>query len=142
MDNRIKQSVIGGIVGTVIMTVAIMIEPYLGFPEMNPAEMLGGMSGTGMIGGWIMHFMVGIIFALMYAYVFRKMLGKISNNIAKGAVFGIIVLVIAQIAMMGMMMMGQGPPEPEEGMGMMMGAMLINHVTYGIGVALVVKGDD
>ena len=43
MQRNWARAVIGGVIGTLVMTaVGLWIAPMMGFPHMNPAEMLAG----------------------------------------------------------------------------------------------------
>jgi hypothetical protein len=112
----------------------------MGMPKMNPAAMLSMMMGFPIIVGWVMHFMIGIIFALAYAFFFINLIKKVINNILKGAIFGMAAFIFAQImmAIMGMML----PMPPMEGsMILMMLGSIMGHVIFGIVVAQFVKVD-
>lgn len=138
MNTLLQKTILGGAAGTAVMSLVMYLAPMMGLPEMNAAEMLSGMMDTPVIIGWIMHFMVGIIFALGYTLLFLPKV-KIQNLYIKGALFGFAVFLFAQIAfaMMGMIM---GPmPAPEGGMMPMMIGSIIGHVMFGIPVALIVK---
>ncbi len=63
MENKFVRSILAGVVATAMMTVFMFMAPMMGFPKMNPADMLSGMLGVSPIVGWIMHFMIGSIFA-------------------------------------------------------------------------------
>jgi len=142
--NKYVQAIIGGVVGTAVMTGWMMVSPKLGFPEMHPEVMLGDKMGGSAMMGWAMHFVIGIVFAMMYALLFINWMKKISNKILKGVVFGLIVWLIAFAAMMGMQMMGDGepPPPPAEGMAMMMIGMILNHVIFGVVAVMFIKGEE
>lgn len=88
-----------------------------------------------------MHFMISIIFAMAYAFFFINLVKKINNNILKGAIFGFVVFIFAQImiAITGMVM----PVPPMEGsiMLVMIGSIM-GHIIYGITVTLFVKGKE
>jgi hypothetical protein len=76
MNIRIGRAVAAGIVGTAVMTmVGIWVAPTMGIPPMNPAEMLAGAMGGNLAIGWIAHFMVGTILALIYAVVAPRLPG-------------------------------------------------------------------
>lgn len=139
MTTKIKQSLIGGIVGTAVMTMVMFIAPMMGLPKMSPPEMLSMMMGFPIIVGWLMHFMIGIIFAMAYAFFFINVVKKINNNILKGAIFGFAVFVFAQIAMAIMGAMMGGMPPMEGSMMLMMIGSIMGHVIFGITVALFVK---
>jgi hypothetical protein len=87
---------LAGIVGTIIMTIVMMIAAMMGMPRMSPPAMLAGMTGMPIAVEWVMHFMIGIIFAFAYTYLFAPKV-KIGNIFLKGAVFGFIAFVFAQI---------------------------------------------
>lgn len=135
-NSKFLKAVIAGIVATAIMTVVGVMAPYMGLPKMNPAEMLSGMLGVSLALGWIMHFMVGIIFASAYVYWFDPTV-RINNAFWKGLVFGLAVFVFAQM-MMFLMGMFITMPTPENPMLMMLGS-LIGHFVYGVFVAWVVS---
>ena len=138
MKPSLQNTILAGIVGTAVMTVVMFLAPMMGLPEMNAAAMLSMMTGFPIVVGWLMHFMIGIIFALGYTLLFFSNV-KIQNRIAKGAVFGFTVFIFAQIAiaMMGAIMGGM--PAPEGGMILMMIGSVIGHVMYGIPIALIAK---
>jgi len=136
MKTKIQQSILGGIVGTAVMTLIMLIGPMMGMPKMNSGEMLGGMMGMPVFVGWIIHFMIGIIFAMVYAFLFLKVLGKITSNVLKGAIFGFAVFVFAQIVMVLMGALMGGMPPPEGNMVMIIVGSIIGHIIYGIVVAL------
>ncbi|MGS0748770.1 DUF6789 family protein [Halpernia sp. GG3] len=131
MDKRIQKSILAGIIGTVIMTVVMMIAPMMGMPKMSPPAMLSGMMGMPIFVGWIMHFMIGIVFALAYTYLFNV---NISNLWAKGAVFGVLAFIFAIMMMMIMSTMMPLPKMEGSMMLMIMGA-LVGHIIFGMAVA-------
>ncbi|WP_299778878.1 DUF6789 family protein [uncultured Formosa sp.] len=133
MNTKIQKSIVAGIIGTAIMTIVMMIAPMLGMPKMSPPKMLSGMLGMPVFIGWIMHFVIGIMFAFVYTYlcIFKH---KIKNVWIKGAVFGVIAFVAAQVmmALMGMMM-----PMPEMEGSKVLTAIggLMGHIIFGMAVA-------
>ncbi len=142
METKIKQSVIGGVVGTAIMTMVMFVAPMMGMPKMNPAAMLSMMMGFPLSIGWIMHFMIGIIFALTYAFLFIPLVKKVNNNILKGAFFGLAAFIFAQIAMAIMGAMLGGMPPMEGSMMLIMIGSIMGHVIFGIVVAAFVKEEE
>jgi len=133
MNTKIQKSILAGIIGTAIMTVVMMVAPMMGMPKMSPPEVLSGMLGMPVFVGWVMHFMIGIMFAFAYTYlcIYKH---KISNVWLKGAVFGIIAFVFAQImmAIMGAMM---PMPKMEGSMMLTMIGSLMGHIIFGMAVA-------
>ena len=138
---KIKQAIVGGAIGTVVMTGFMMVTPMMGFPKMEPATVLSGMMGIHIGLGWAIHFIIGIIFALGYALLIINWLHRISNIIVKGAVFGMLVWAIAQAAFAGIGAMMGGMPPPEGGIGIMMVGGVLNHAVFGIVVGIIVKGE-
>lgn len=132
MKTKIKQSVIGGIVGTAVMTMIMFLAPMMGMPKMNPAEMLSGMMGFPIIIGWFMHFMIGVTFALGYVLFFNKLLKKINSKVLKGAIFGFSVFIFAQVMMAMMGAIIGGMPSPEGNMLLMAIGSIIGHLVYGV----------
>ena len=94
MNTKISKSILGGLVGTTLMTLVTMIAPMMGMPKMSAPAMLAGMMDMPLAVGYIMHFMIGIVFAFAYTFLFASQV-KIRNIFLKGAVFGFIVFVFA-----------------------------------------------
>ncbi len=137
MNNKFLRSIVAGIVATIAMTVMMMIAAQLGMPKMEPPKILATTMGVSVAIGWIMHFMIGIIFALMYSYIIKDWLTKISSNLGKGAVFGIIAFVIAQISMGVMGLMLSSMPKPSGNMVLIIVGSLMGHILFGIVVAAI-----
>jgi len=133
MNTKIQKSILAGIIGTIIMTAVMMIAPMMGMPKMSPPNMLASMMGIPIAIGWIMHFTIGITFALAYSYL-CILKHKIKNVWLKGVAFGIVAFVFAQIMMgiMGMMM-----PMPKIDGPILLTAVgsLIGHIIFGMAVA-------
>lgn len=136
MKSKIAQSVIAGLVATAVMTGFIFLAPMMGLPKMNPAEMLSGMMGVPLIVGYLMHCMIGIIFAAAYVYLFNSKV-RIQSKLVKGSLFGFAVFIFAQVMIF---IIGKLMPMPmaEDNMMLIMLGSLIGHLVYGIVVALIV----
>ena len=89
MDKQLSRYVLAGILGTIVMTLIMVMAPNLGMPEMAPWKLLAGAMGVPIVVGWIMHFVIGIIFALGYGYLFAPNV-IITNIWLKGIAFGIV----------------------------------------------------
>ena len=113
----------------------------MGMPKMSPPAMLAGMMGVPVAIGWAIHFMIGIVFAAGYVFFFNNWLKKILNKIARGAVYGIVAFVVAQIAfpVMGAIFGDAAMPQPEGSMVLMMIGSVMGHVFFGIVIAMLVK---
>ena len=136
MKSKIAQSVIAGLVATAVMTGFIFLAPMMGLPKMNPAEMLSGMMGVPLMVGYLMHCMIGIIFAVAYVYLFNPKV-RIQSKLVKGSLFGFAVFIFAQVMIF---IIGKLMPMPmaEDNMMLIMLGSLIGHLVYGIVVALIV----
>ena len=141
MQTKIQQSVISGIVATIAMTLLMVLGGVLGMPKMSPPAMLSAMMGIPVAMGWGMHFLIGIIFATGYVFFFNNWLKKISNKSLRGAVYGILAFVVAQIGFPVMEgIFGNGKmTAPEGSMALMMIGSIMGHVVFGIVIALLVK---
>jgi len=124
MNVSFGRAVFAGIIGTVVMTVVgAWLAPMMGMPAMNPAEMLAGAMGGVLVLGWIAHFMIGTILAVIYATVAPWIPG---HPVLRGALYGIAPFLLAQIMVMPMM----GMPLFSGSAVMAMGS-LIGHLIYG-----------
>lgn len=138
--NNLGKAALGGIIGTAVMTMIMFVAPMMGMPKMSPPDMLAGMMGLPIIVGWLMHFMIGIIFALGYTLVFSPKV-KINNLFVKGAAFGFLAFIFSRIAMAMMGAMMGGMPQPDGSMVLVIMGGIIGHVVFGIVVAKVI-GDE
>lgn len=136
MKSKIVQSVIAGLVATAVMTGFMFLAPLMGLPKMNPAEMLSSMLGVSLTAGYLMHGMIGIIFAVVYVYFFNSKV-HIHSKIVKGALYGFVVFVFAQMMMFVMEKMMNMPMGNDSMMLMMLGS-LIGHLVFGIVLGLLV----
>ncbi len=136
MKSRIAQFLIAGMVATAVMTGIMFLAPMMGLPKMNPAEMLSGMMGVPLIVGYMMHFMIGVIFAALYVYLFNPKV-HIHSKLLKGVLFGFAVFIFAQVMLL---IIGKMMPMPmaQDNIVLMMVGSLIGHLVFGIVVALIV----
>lgn len=139
-------AIVAGLAGTVVISMIMAMGPRMGMPKMAIWEMLGTMfSKEGNVGlGWVMHFMMGMIFAIIYAALWAAGIG--SATLLSGVVFGAVHFLIAGLMMGGMPMLHAGiKAGTVQAPGVLMlnsGVMgfmggLIGHVVYGLVVALV-----
>ena len=132
MNDATLKAVIGGVAGTLVMTVVgLYAAPLMGLPAMNPADMLAAQMGGSMLGGWIGHLMIGVILAVGYALFFASRIP--GPPVARGAIFSLLPWLLAQLAVMPMM----GMPLFSGDARMAIGS-LIGHLVYGAVVGVVV----
>jgi hypothetical protein len=143
---NIVRAIVAGIVGTVVISLVMAMAPRMGMPKMAIWQMLGSMfskDGNNAL-GWALHFMMGTIFAILYAALWSAGIGSVSAG--SGVLFGAVHFLIVGLVMGGMPMMHAGIKAgtvQAPGVYMLnagvMGFMggLIGHVVYGVVVALV-----
>ena len=138
MQTKIQQSVLSGIAATIVMTLLMILGGIMGLPEMSPPDMLSSIIGISDLGGWVIHFLIGITFAAGYVFVFNGLLKKIQNTVLKGAVYGVVAFIIAQISfpLMGAIFGEANMPEPEGSMALLMIGGVVGHIVFGIVIVL------
>jgi uncharacterized membrane protein YagU involved in acid resistance len=141
MQAKIQQSVISGIVATIVMSLLMMLGAAMGMPKMSPPDMLAGMMKLPVAVGWVMHFMIGVIFATGYVFFFNNWLKKISSKLLRGAVYGIVAFIVAQISfpILDVIFGDAVMPQPEDSMVLLMLGSIMGHVIFGIVIVLFVK---
>jgi len=134
-----RRATIAGVLGTLAMTMLFFLEPLLGLPKMAEGGILSTVMSAsvanlpvGFVGGWIIHFAVGIGLALLYAVLAERRLP--GPPILRGMLYGALVFVAAQVLLMPLVGSGifsSGDP------GRLMGS-LAGHLLYGAVVGWVV----
>lgn len=127
-----KRAVLAGIVGTAVMTVLLLWAPIVGLPSLAIGELLStflavsvAVLRVGPTGGWTIHILIGIAFALLYAGVFARRLP--GGPVGRGALYGFLIFLLAQLVFMpavGAGVFSRGDP------GMLLGSLL-GHLAYG-----------
>ena len=140
-------AIIAGIVGTIVMTMIMVMAPKMGMPKMDIVGLLSSMfsAESNRMVGMIMHLMMGVVFAIVYALLWNAGIGAVS--LWWGAIFGAVHWLISGMMMGGMSMIHAGikagtvkaPGFFMMNNGGMMAFMggLIGHVIFGLVVALV-----
>ncbi len=144
---NILGAIVAGLVGTVVMTMVMVMAPKMGMPKMDIVGLLGSMfkkEGVRPI-GMALHFMMGIVFAVIYAFVWSKGIGRAS--VGYGALFGTIHWLIVGLIMGMIPILHAGikagtvkaPGIYMTNNGGLKGFMggLVGHIVYGITVALI-----
>lgn len=118
------KAILAGLIGTAVMTlVGVWVAPMMGIPPMNPAEMLAMPMGGSVVLGWMGHFMIGSVLAIIYALIAPRLRGP---SWARGALYGVAPWLMAQLIVIPMM----GMPVFSGSVAMAMGS-LIGHLVYG-----------
>ncbi len=124
MKPHATKAVLAGLAGTAAMTAVMLMAPAMGMPPMDIGKMLASKMGGIVPLGWMAHFVIGVVLALIYAGVFVHRLP--GPAIARGAVFGLLPWLAAQLVVMPMMGMGLF-----SGSMLMAGGSLLGHMVYG-----------
>jgi hypothetical protein len=143
---NVFDAIIAGLVGTVAISMVMAMAPKMGMPKMDIVDMLSTMFGKpNRTLGWMMHFMMGIIFALIYSFIWS--IGVGSATWLFGLIFGAIHWLIVGMVMGMIPMMHVGIKNGEVGApGLWMtnngGLMafvggLMGHMVFGLVVALI-----
>lgn len=122
---NLKRALPAGLAGTAVMTILMLMGPMMGMPKMDIGAMLGSFLGIGAALGWVMHFVIGVTLAVIYAFAFASRLRGAAA--LRGAIYGFGVFLVAQIVVTPMMGGGvfSGGNVP-----MIMGS-LMGHLIYG-----------
>ena len=95
---NVLSAIISGILGTFAISAVMAVAPMMGMPKMNIVDMLSTMFGkSNLVLGWMMHLMMGAMFALIYAFLWSQGIG--SPGWISGLIFG-----AAHWLMVGLMM--------------------------------------
>jgi uncharacterized membrane protein YagU involved in acid resistance len=134
---NIAGSIIAGLVATAVMTLLMYTAPRMGMPKMDIIGMLGSMfsdnKSTATVIGLVVHFVMGVIFAIVYAYLWSVGVG--SASLLWGLIFGLAHGVIAIVTMPMMMRVHPRPPAMKGGPKTMVG-QLMGHAAFGLVVAM------
>lgn len=130
---KFGKAVGAGVVGTIAMTALTVIAGMMGL-RMDIPAMLSGFLGAPLIVGWLAHFAIGIVLALGYALFFAERLP--GSPAIRGALYGLVPFLMAQILVMPMMGMGFFTLKAPNA-GMLVLGSLMGHLVYGAVVGAV-----
>ena len=84
---NVLSAVISGILGSFAISMVMAVAPLMGMPKMDIVDMLSTMFGKpNRVLGWMMHLMMGAVFALIYAFLWSQGIG--SPAWLSGLIFG------------------------------------------------------
>lgn len=143
---NILSAVIAGVVASLVFSMILAVAPRMGMPKMDIVGLLGSMFGKpNQALGWMMHLMMGIVFALIYAFLWSNGIGAATwvGGLIFGAIHWLIVGVV--MGMIPMMHVGikngvvQAPGMWMTNNGGLMAFIggLVGHMIFGIVIALV-----
>ena len=130
MDAR--RAAVAGVIGTGVMTGLLLVEPSVGLPRIAIGQILSTSLGLasahlpiGPALGWIIHFLFGIVLALIYA---RFLVGRLPGGVlVRGVLYGVLVFVVAQVVFMPLV----GGGVFSNGDGQMLAGSLLGHLVFG-----------
>lgn len=135
MENKIKTSITGGIVGTAVITALMLLADALGISGINYGKMLAEFTQTTPLVGWVMHFLIGILLAFVYVYFFRdEFQGPYP---IRGLIYSIIPYVITMILLFPMAVMNTN--QAINSPGVFMVATMIAYFAYGYVMGMITK---
>jgi uncharacterized membrane protein YagU involved in acid resistance len=128
-----KRAAAAGAIATGVMTALWLVEPSIGLPKIAVGQLLStamsvsvARGNAGPVGGWIVHLGVGTVLALIYDATFVRWLP--GPPAVRGAVYGAIVFIVAQIAFMPLVGAGVFSHGDIE----LLTGSLLGHLVYGI----------
>src|SRR6476620_12754210 len=121
-----------GLIATVVMTALLLVEPSVGLPKIAMGQVLSTSLGfasahlaSGPALGWLLHFLIGISLALIYAGYFERRLP--GGPLTRGLLYGVLVFTVAQLGFMPLVgggVFSRGDPE-------LLAGSLLAHLVYG-----------
>lgn len=126
---NISRAILAGFVATVVLSILMILKSMMGLmPSLNVIHMLGHMTGTGPVGGWVAHFAIG---SIAWGIGFRLLFGVLPGVMpwVKGIVFAVGAWLLMMIVVMPMAGAGF--------FGMHLGLMapvmtLVLHIIFGV----------
>ena len=135
---HVRDAIIAGSTGRMAMILLIYIGPFIGLPRIDAVGMLGSLAAPNKesavtLGGAI-HFSLGVVFALLYAALWSIGIGSPTWywGILFGAVHGILVVLLLLVTMRLVPQLSQYFNTLA-----VMIAILLNHIVFGVVVAVV-----
>ena len=140
MQRNITKTIWAGLGATAVMTMMMYASPMMGMPKMDIAGMISGMLKMPWAIGMMIHLMMGVVlFPFTYATVLVGILP--GPGALRGAIWGLILFILAQIMVMPMAGMGIFSSASPQQILMVIGS-LMGHLVYGaILGAIIGRGD-
>ncbi len=129
---RLSRAIVAGVIATAVLTTLWIVESSLGLPSIAVGQILGSAMSVsvarlrvGVAGGWLMHFVVGVVFALFYAWRLAQRLP--GPPAVAGALYGAMLFVLAQLLFMPLV----GAGVFSRGDAALLLGSLLGHLAYG-----------
>ena len=99
--NTIAKGALAGLGATVVLSIIMVMKDAMGLmPELNVIAMLASMMGGSVILAWIAHFMIGVIWGVLFALIWPSAAAE--GAWWKGAVFLVAPWLLMMVAVMPM----------------------------------------
>ena len=135
---HVRDAIIAGSTGRMAMILLIYIGPFLGLPRIDAVSMLGSLAAptkeSAVTLGGAIHFSLGIVFALIYAALWSVGIGSPTWywGMLFGTVHGLLVISLLFVTMRLVPQLSQY----FNTLAVML-AILLNHIVFGVVVAVV-----
>ncbi len=94
---KLQLSLIGGFFATVFLLLVIGVEDMTGILSFDTPKFLIEWSSGIIWVEWLIHLLSGWLFAIIYSFLFIKVLEWIPSNVFRGAVYGLLIAILLQI---------------------------------------------
>jgi uncharacterized membrane protein YagU involved in acid resistance len=138
---NVMRAAVAGLVGTAAMTALLLVEPSIGLPKIAMGQVLSTSLGLttahlaiGPALGWGLHFVIGMVLAIIYAAAFEQRLP--GSPVVRGMIYGLMVFVLAQVVFMPLVgggLFSRGDLE-------LIAGSLLGHLLYGAVVGWSYRG--
>jgi hypothetical protein len=119
--------IVAGVVGTLVMTMVMVMAPKMGMPEMDIVGMLSDKLGKGnKTIGWVAHLMMGIVFVFVYTYF------GFPTTVVSAVIYGAVHWLVVGLMMGVMPGMDGGFYMTKNGGMMAFAGGLIGHVLFAV----------
>jgi uncharacterized membrane protein YagU involved in acid resistance len=129
---KVTRAVATGLIATASMTALLLVEPSIGLPQIAIGQLLStSLSLTtahlsfGPAVGWLLHFLVGSLWAILYAGAAAERLP--GSPVVRGLLYAFLVFLLAQAVFMPLV----GGGFFSRGDGSMLIGSLLGHLVYG-----------
>jgi uncharacterized membrane protein YagU involved in acid resistance len=135
---HVRDAIIAGSTGRMAMILLIYIGPFIGLPRIDAVSMLGSLAAptkeSAVTLGGAIHFSLGIVFALIYAALWSVGIGSPTWywGMLFGTVHGLLVISLLFVTMRLVPQLSQY----FNTLAVML-AILLNHIVFGVVVAVV-----
>lgn len=126
-------AMLAGLFATAVMSGVLAIMDTAGLPKLDPPASLAGFMNMDTALGWVAHFMIGVILAMLYALLFAGV--RWQSPWLRGTAFGLLPFLAAQAIVVPLMGGGMFSTQMAQMTGQSVALILlvslIGHLVYG-----------